>query len=158
MPSSIGYYCGPSDLEALQSFAESLGLHLVSPRIEVETVSNPEDGPFCYLALVPKSALHPFGKPPVRVTDARDPMLAFMRAYFKTPYLVAGHIQWSDDVAALAAQTKPYFQKLREWIRREWGLLPACEFYVGPEARNLIAKGAQMMNALPGQATLHLNV
>ena len=112
------------------------------------------DGPFCYLSLVPISELHPYGKPPQRVTDAKDPMLGFMRGYFRDPYLVLGHIHWSDDVAALAAQTKPYFQKLHYWIKREWE--PYGNLYIGPEAKNLIAKGAHMVNELPGQATLQI--
>jgi hypothetical protein len=152
MGSSIGFYCGQSDAEALQEFATSIGLHLVLPTIEQERVPAPAERPYCYLSLVPKSELHPFGKPPMRVTHAKDPMMTFMRAYFKDPYLVLGHIHWSDDVAALAAQTKPYFQKPRNWIKREWQ--PYGDLCIGPEANDLIAKGAQMVNVLPGQATL----
>jgi hypothetical protein len=130
----------------------SLGLHIVPMTMDQETVSAPADGPFCYLSLVPRSELHPYGKQPQRVTDAKDPLLGFMRAYFENPYLVLGHIQWSDDVRALAAQTKPYFHKLRDWIKREWE--PYGDFYLGPEAKELVAKGAQMVNTLPGQGTL----
>jgi hypothetical protein len=151
MGTSVGFYCGPSDIAALEDFAVSVGLHIVSVSIENESVSAPVDGPFCYLSLLPKSELHPYGKPPQKITDARDPMLGFMRAYFKDPYLVFGHIHWSDDVAALAAQTKPYFQKLRNWIKREWE--PYGDLYIGPEAKELVTKGAQMVNALPEQAT-----
>jgi hypothetical protein len=151
MGSSIGFYCGQSDIEALQEFAKSLGLHLVLPTINEESVPAPTERPYCYLSLCPKSELHPFGKPPVRVTHAKDPMLTFMRAYFKDPYLVLGHIQWSDDVASLAAQTKPYFQKLRTWIKREWE--PYGDLYLGREAKELVANGAQMVNVLPGQAS-----
>lgn len=154
MGSTVCFYCGPSDIDALQGFAVSLGLHLVPMTIDKEAVSAPVDGPFCYLSLVPKSELHPYGKSPQRFTDAKDPMLGFMRGYFKDPYLVLGHIHWSDDVAALAAQTKPYFQKLRNWIRREWELYG--DLYIGPEAKELVAKGAQMVNALPGQATFQI--
>jgi|SRR5581483_3112786 len=151
MGSSIEFYCGQSDIEALQGFALSLGLHLVLPTIQEASVPAPAERPYCYLSLIPKSELHPFGKPPVRVTHAKDPMLRFMRAYFKNPYLVLGHIHWSDDVPALAAQTKPYFQKLRNWIKREW--TQHGDLYLGPEAKELVAKGAQMVNALPDQAT-----
>ena len=156
MGSSVGFYCGPTDIDALQGFAVSTGLHLVPMTIDKENVLAPGDGPFCYLSLAPKSELHPFGKPPVKLTDAKDPMLGFVRAYFKNPYLVAGHIYWSNDVAALAAKTKPYFQKLRDWVEREWELLPGGGYYVGREAKELIAKGAQMVNELPGQATFQL--
>ena len=71
--------------------------------------------------------------------------------YFKDPYLVLGHIHWSDDVASLAVQTKPYFQKLRSWIKREWE--PYGDLYIGREAKELVANGAQMVNVLPGQAS-----
>lgn len=154
MGSVVCFYCGPSDIAALESFALSLGLHVVSMTVDGNVASFPAEGPFCYLSLVPKSELHPYGNPPNRVTDAKDPMLGFMRAYFKDPYLVLGHIQWSDDVATLAAKTKPYFQKLRNWIKREWEAYG--DLYLGPEAKGLAAKGAQMVNMLPNQASFKI--
>ncbi|RUL78248.1 hypothetical protein [Dyella choica] len=156
MGRSIGFYCGSSDLEFLQRFSTSIGLHILAPLIDRELSADPVDGPFCYLSVVSGSELHPFGHPPVRLTDARDPLLAYMRAYFKNPYLVAGHIGWSDDVATLAVQTRPYFEKISRWMKKEWGRLPGGDYYVGPEARSLIDKGAQMINALPGQGTFQL--
>src|SRR5579864_8101199 len=151
MGSTVAFYCGPSDTEALQVFAVSLGLHLVPMTIDKDQVSAPKDGPYCYLSLVPKAELHPFGKPPTRITATKDPLLGFMRAYFADPYLVLGHIQWSDDVRDLASRTKPYFQKLRDWISKEWK--PYGNLYIGPEANGLVAKGAQLVSALPGRST-----
>jgi hypothetical protein len=154
MGNSIAFFSGSSDTEAFQDFAASLGLHLVPMTVDKKVVPAPADGPFCYLSLVPISELHPYGEPRKQITEAKDPMLGFMRAYFKNPYLVLGHLHWSDDVAALATQTKPYYQKLRNWIKHEWESYG--DVYIGPEAKELIEKGAQMVNALPGQAALHV--
>jgi hypothetical protein len=152
MGSSIGFYCGPADNAALQKFAESIGLIPVPLTIDREFSENPEIRPFCYLSLVPISELHPYGKPPITVTDARDPVIGFMRGYFKNPYLVAGQIQWSDDVASLAALTKPYYQKLSKWIKQHWEKRSDSSFYIGPEAGSLINLGAERVNVLPGTA------
>jgi|SRR6185369_123761 hypothetical protein len=156
MSSSIGFYCGTSDNDALEEYARSIGLVLVPPSIDKPSVPKADVGPFCFLSLVPASDLHPYGDPPVRITDARDPLIGFMRAYFKNPYLVAGHIHWSDDVRELAARTKPKFQKLAGWVKKEWERLPGGGFYVGPEAKGLIEKGATMVNVLPGGASSHI--
>jgi hypothetical protein len=152
MGSNTCFYCGNSDTGALQDFALSLGLHLVPMTIEGE-VKDPASGPYCYLSIAPRSELHPYGDPPIRLTDVRDPMLGFMRGYFKDQFLVFGHIYWSNDVKALAVQTKPYYAKLRSWIKREWRR--HGDIYIGPEAECLISAGAQMVNTLPGQATFH---
>jgi len=153
MGSNVGFYCGLSDTTALQNFAASLGLELVAPIITKEVAVSPEEGPYCYLSLVAKSELHPYGESLIKITPAKDPLLAFMRSYFSNPYLVAGHIHWSDDVVVLGVQTKPYFQKLRNWIKKEWERLPGGDYYIGPEAQELLAKGAQMVNVLPEQAS-----
>jgi hypothetical protein len=156
MGSSIGFYCGPLDIGDLESFARSIDLHLIAPRMDAEDVLPPENGPFRYLSVVPKSELHPFGMPPVNITDARDPIMRFMRGYFENPYLVAGHLYWSNDVRPLAAVTKPYFEKLRRWIKGRWERLPGGGFYIGPEAKALVSKGATMVNVLPGSAESHI--
>lgn len=153
MGSYTCFYCGNSDTTALQDFALSLNLHLIPMTIDGE-VKAPASGPYCYLSIAPRSELHPYGDPPIRLTDVRDPMLGFMRGYFREPFLVFGHIYWSNDVKGLAAQTKPYYAKLRSWIKREWRR--HGDQYIGPEAERLISAGAQMVNTLPGQATFHL--
>ena len=38
--------------------------------------------------------------------DARDPMIGFMRSYFKETYLVAGHLQINGDGPVLAQRSK----------------------------------------------------
>ena len=153
MGSNIGFYCGVSDNEALQEFSKSIGLYLMPMTMDNDLSADPAKGPFCFLSVVPMADLHPYGIPPVRLTDAKDPMLGFMRSYFANPYLVAGHIHWSNDVPALAVKTKPYYQKITKWIKQNWQPQPGGNFYLGPEAQSLISKGAQMVNVLPGQAS-----
>lgn len=83
-------------------------------------------------------------------------MIGFMRSYFKNPYLVAGHIHWSNDAPQLAAKTKPYYQQISKWIKSNWKLLPGGGFYIAPEAQSLVDAGAEMVNVLPGQAEFSL--
>ncbi len=147
MGSSVSFFCGPSDNKKLQDYATSLGLYLVSTRIDKEVSSDPSLGPYCYLSLVPKSMVHPFGNPPVRISYALDPMIIFLRGYFQEPYLVLGHIQWNNDDANLADKTKPYYKKLVKWIKEEWK--KNGDIYIGNEAKSLITEGAEMVNFRP---------
>jgi hypothetical protein len=149
MGSHVCFFCGPSDANALEKFSVSLGLQIIPVLFEQSSVPLPIDMPHCFLSPVPKSALHPYGHPPLKVTDARDPLLSFSRAYFSTPYLVMGRIHWNNDVQSLASQTKPYFQKLKAWMKREWE--KRGDVYLGPEAAELIVGGAQQVNDLPGR-------
>ena len=148
MGSSIAFYCGGSDNRELTDFARSIGLYLVAPRVDRQIDDDPlKTGPFCYLSLLPQAALRPYGEPRVRISDATDPMLGFMRGYFKDPYLVTGHISWSTDVRSLAAQTRPYYQQLSRWIRKTWS--KNGDFYLGPAAHVLVIRGAKAVNFLP---------
>ena len=156
MGSSISFYCSSSDYEALVEHAESIGLVLTSTMVDKPLNKDPQFGPYCFLSVIPESKLHPYGSPPVKISDATDPVIGFMRPYYKKPYLVAGHIHWSDDVPHLAAQTKPYYQRMVKWIGKEWEKLPGGGFYIGPEAKSLAESGAQMVNVLPGQATVRI--
>jgi hypothetical protein len=156
MGSTVGFFCGQDDNAALEGFAESIGLAVISPSVDKALPGDAAEGPYCFLSAAPERDLHPYGKPAVRLSDARDPLMRFMRGYFKNPYLVAGHIYWSNDVPALAAQTKPYYQRLSKWIKENWILLPGGGFYVGPQAKMLLDKGAEMANDLPDEATFSI--
>src|SRR5262245_27475682 len=150
MGSSIGFYCGKADNAELTEFARSVGLHVVPPRLDRESAGEPEEaGPFCYLSTLPREELHPYGQPPVLIADVKDPLLLFMRGFYKEPYLVLGQIHWNNDVAALASITRPYFQKLTRWIRQNWRKPDRWDFYCEPEASTLLARGAQTVNSLP---------
>ena len=155
MTSSIAFYASQIDREILESFAISLGLCLVSPTVGRPVNADAALGPFCYLSAVAESELHPYGKPPVRISDARDPMLSYMRSYFERPFLVLGHIQHSDDVRALAQVTRPYYSKLSRWIKSSWACLPGGDIYIGADAQRLVENGAQMANAVPGTFEFH---
>jgi hypothetical protein len=155
MGSIVSFYCGEKDNQALHEYAESIGLSIVPPTLDRPVDTDPVLGPFCFLSVVPKGTLSPYGNPPIKISDATDPVIGFMRAYYKNPYLVLGDIYWSDDVPDYAKQTKPYYQKLAKWIKREWEKYG--DFYIGPEARVLLDKGAKMVNALPGQAEIRID-
>jgi hypothetical protein len=152
MGGTIGIYCGASDDLALRKFGESIGLITISPRFDRELSEDAASGPYCFFSTVSKLELHPYGDPPVTITDVKDPIMRFMRSYFKDPYLVAGHIHWSDDVRALSVKTRPHYQQISKWINKNWERLPGGRYYVGPEARSLINRGAEMVNVLPGTA------
>ena len=124
MASSIGFYCGNGDIADLSQFARSVGLHLIPMQLDQDGVGLPsEDGPACYLSVVPRGELHPYGTPAVKISDVTDPLLFFMRAYYKAPYLVLGHLKWNDDKAEFAAITRPYYQKI-------------CLLYTSPSPRD----------------------
>lgn len=144
---SIGICCGNADTEALTLFARSLGLHLFPILFDDEVSVDPGDGPFCWLSLVPKSQLHPHGNP-AKISYVDDPLIGFGRAYYKSPYLVAGEIQWYWDYGRPVA-TKPAYQALAKWIRSEWKMHRRHGFYFGPEAQQLLVQGAQVVNFPP---------
>jgi hypothetical protein len=148
MGSNIGFFCEQSDNDSLQKYVESIGLSIVPPLLNRHVSDDPSEGPFCFLSAIDVSLLSPYGTPPLKISDATDPLLLFMRAYYKDVYLVLGHIAWSDDVPNLAKQTKPYYQKIAKWIKSEWQKYG--DFYIGPGARKLFDDGAQMVNFLPG--------
>jgi len=152
MGSTIAFYCSNSDTKELSSYIESIGMQLVSPKINQEVGDNPSELPFCYVSLIPKSELSPYGKPPINVSDATDPLMGFMRAYFKEGYLVLGHLHLSNDVPDLHKQTKPKYQKISKWIKSNWRKYG--DLYIGPDADLLIGSGAHLVNVFPGTAKL----
>ncbi len=156
MGNSIGFFCSNEDNFALQSFCESIGLILIAPTFDKELNQDAATGPYCFLSTVEKQELHPFGEPKIRLTDAKDPIMRFLRGYYSAPYLVAGHVYWSNDVPNLAARTKPYHQKISKWIAKNWAVLPGGGFYLGPGAQALVEKGAEIVNMLPNQATVSI--
>lgn len=151
MGQSVCFFAGPGDNQALCEYALSIGLKIQPPLVGEPAVSptdDPSAGPFCYLTPVPESELHPYGNPP-RVSDAIDPLLLFMRSYHQPPYLIMGHIHWSDDVPHLAKLTKRYFSKMAKWLEQNWRKHSAGEF-IGPEAWRLVQLGAQLTDLPPG--------
>lgn len=152
MTSSVAFYCGPSDNARLTEFIESCGLRLAPMQLDTEVAHDPADGPYCYISAVEVSELKPYGTPPVRISNAGNPLLGFLRAYYKAPYLVLGHIQWSDDSREMAEITKPWYGKIKRWIAKEWQ--KKGSFYFGPEALCLLDDGAKKVNFLPNSVTI----
>jgi hypothetical protein len=149
MGSNVVIYGSETDCRALEEFTQSLGLSLLGPMVGVAALKSGRDGPWCYLSLRPKNELHPFGVPP-RYTDARDPLLGFMRPYYSEPYLVLGHIHRSMDVQSLAVLTELPFNRIKRWIKANW--TKYGDAYIGPGVVDLIERGAQKVNVLPGSA------
>ena len=108
----------------------------------------------CYLLPITHTQLHPYGDPKTLLTYVNDPLLIFHRGFYSNPYLVLGQLGWDDLKPELAAITKPYYQKILKWIKANWE--KSGDLYVGPEAKILIEKGAQKVNAIPGTAEFHV--
>lgn len=139
MGSSISFYCGPDDNLDLVNFIKSLDLSLVGMSLNsIDVPYNPSDGPFCFLSFLKVDELHPYGEPPVDISDVTDPLIEFLRSYYEPPYLVSGRIYWSNDVRELAKLTKPYYKKLSDWIKKNWIKREDSSFYFGPEANRLV--------------------
>lgn len=147
MGSSIAFYCSNNDTKSLENFALSIGLTILGTTIDKEVPASIEEGPYCYISVSEKSKLNPYGEQKNKISDATDPLIGFMRAYFKNPYLVIGHIYLSNDVPELHKVTKPYYSKLSKWVKSNWS--KCGDFYIGTEASLLIDSGAQKVNALP---------
>jgi hypothetical protein len=110
---------------------------------------DPASGPFSYLSFQTREELHPYGNPP-GIGPATDPLLQFMLPYFKPPdLLVIGRLYCSNDHKGYFQMTRPYFMKLRAWIRKNWKKLPTRQ-YIGPEAEALVEQGARLAYFPPG--------
>lgn len=153
MLNSIAFYAAEQDYEALLDFIRQLGLILVSASFDRDAAEDPGEMPFCYLSVIPKNALHPYGQHRL-VGYATDPLISFMRPYHRAPYLVLGHFQWSSSAGEFSQRTKPYYQKLAAWVKKRCTLLPGGDIYIGPHAAELAKNGAEFVNVLPGAATV----
>lgn len=114
MGSSVEFFAGPADDIALCAEVKNFGLHLVTPWLDQLGRVDPEQpskGAFWFLSFLPIEDLHPYGDPPVQISDATDPLIELLRSYYDPPFIIAGRLYWSDDVPALSRQTKPYYSK-----------------------------------------------
>lgn len=144
---STGFYCGRRDYKDLESFATSISLYTVPASLDRPVSEDPSDGPFCYLSPLPIDQLSSYGSPPVKLSDATDPLIGLLRSYRHGDHLVLGHIHWSNDVPDLAKITKPYYGKINRWIRKTWEKRGG--FYFGPEACELVDSGTRLVNVRP---------
>ena len=97
--------------------------------------------------MVPPEELSPYGDPPVRLADTRNPLLDYTRAFYKENYLTLGTIKWNTDNREMAARTRDSFQKLSRWIRHSW--VKRVDFYYSPGAMQKLAEGAEEVNFFP---------
>ena len=150
------------DTRELTRFASTMGLRLLPFNIDQignPDMDDPEARPGCYLSYLPVEELHPYGEPPIKISDASDPLIQFLRPYYSRPYLVAGRIYWSDDAPEFEDLTKPYYNKLQRWVRKNWKKREEDGYYVGPEAERLIRdEGAKPVYFPPGtkQTTIEI--
>lgn len=149
MGSGIYFFAGSSDSVELNRAIDDIGLIKVPYRLDTKVHESADQGPFCYLSFLPVDQLHPYGKPPVKVSDATDPLLQFMQAYVDREGLVAGRIYWPDDNSETATLTKPYYQKVARWIRKNWSKGEEG-YYFGPEAAQMRGKGVKFHYLKPG--------
>jgi hypothetical protein len=145
MSRSIYMIAAPDDYDQLSRFVDSIGLQLVPPLIThfgSDALLDPVIGPFCYLSFLEPGELHPYGDPPIRISDATDPLLEFLRPYYDPPHLIDGRLHWKDYPENLAARTKPYFDKLFRWVRANWKNKTEDRFWTGPVAFDMLADGS----------------
>jgi hypothetical protein len=140
MAKSILLIASRKDYETLLEYCRQLGLQLLPMKIDIP-VKEPQDGPTCYLGHMEISGLHPYGVPPVRITDVKDPLLLFVRPYQSPPYLIDGGIHLNLDNQQVSNLIRPTFEKLRRWVKKNWHKTESHASYVGTEALLLLNSG-----------------
>lgn len=148
MAKTILLIAAPQDYEDLMAFCSELGLHTL-PMSLGKSVALPAEGPVCFLGFAKESELHPYGSPPVRISDVKDPLLLFVRPYYAPPYLTDGQISLNEDNKAVSEQIRPAFEKIRRWVKKNWHKTEEFASYIGPEAVSLLgSKAAQWRSNL----------
>ena len=151
MGSSLYIFSGPKDYQELEGEIRRRGLHMypiLMEQPELALANDPAARPFCFLSHLARHELHPYGNPP-RICDATDPLLSFMRPYFKPPdLLVMGRIHCSADVPKFYDVMMPYFRGLAGWVKAHWEKLDSGE-YIGPEATTIRDAGARLVTFPP---------
>lgn len=132
----------------MSNFIWAQGLHIVPPNTSIRYSDDARDHPGCFISPIPSLYLRTWKG---RYSDVLDPILHMTRSVYEAPYLTPGDIYWNDDVPALAAQTRPTFQKIARWIRKAWPKPEGDDCYFGPEARRLVfEEGIQATSMVPG--------
>jgi hypothetical protein len=116
MGSSIGFYCGNTDIGDLSRFSESVGLHLIPMQLDGDVGQPWEDGPACYLSVLPREELHLYGTPPIKVSDGTG-RCCFHAGLSQGAVPRVGPLEMDDDKAEFAVITRPYVQKIARWIQ-----------------------------------------
>jgi len=69
-----------------------------------------------------------------------------IRGYYDKPYLVSGYIRW-NDFPPWCTQSKPYFDKLYRWLRKNW--IRYERWYAGPQAIELANRPETIVRSFP---------
>lgn len=151
---AILLFAGSEDDAALRAYAKSIGLALLhphaynmSPEENERAFDDPIQGGF--FSFLPAEQLHRHPNPKIGLCEAVEPLILYIRPSYRPPYLVAGQIHWYRDVQALAERTKPYFQKLRRWVRANWRRREEDDYYVGPHAERILRDEKAQIAYLP---------
>jgi hypothetical protein len=137
MARTILLIAAPEDYECLIGYCTQLALRLLPMELGQE-VKPANEGPACFLGPQQETELHPYGNPPVHITDVKDPLLLFVRPYYMPPYLVDGQIRLNEDNKEVSEQIRPTFEKLRRWVRKTWHKTDQFASYIGPQALELL--------------------
>ena len=144
MGSVIVIFADRKDDLSLRGFANSIGLNLLHPMARKMTLSENEESfndltQGGFFSFLPAEKLHPYSEKKEYLCDVIDPLISYIRPYYQPPNLIAGQIHWKTDVKELARQTKPYFQKIKNWLKDNWIWDNVDKSFIGPEAEKLIS-------------------
>ncbi|KKL46361.1 hypothetical protein LCGC14_2346340 [marine sediment metagenome] len=142
------------DLRAFREFVRSIDLRLLpsepgefSPRELQAFMEDPTTGG--YFSFLPLGQLHLYGRPPVKISDATDPLIFFVPPRYDPPNLIAGQIQWTGRHSKFGVQTKPYYAKLWRWVDKNWTKRLEDAYYLGPEAARLAEEDETQLYYFP---------
>mgnify|MGYP001442361105 CR=1 FL=1 len=151
MARNIAYFAGPDDDQEFWQVLLAFGLRPLPYSLdELSKFPNwPQETHFgisgC-LSFLPVEKLHPYGNPPHFIGEATDPLIEFTRAYYHPPHLVAGCIHF-DPATEFVPETKPYFEKIYRWVRKNWKRIGKC--YYGPQAAVLATQKGTIVSDFP---------
>jgi len=158
MGSQILFAAGPQDMKELNAFIHSLGMHLVPPGPNVEYSDDETVLGGCFISPVRQDKLHTWGHKNIWYYDTLDPIIHFERSVYRPPYLKPGNIYWNND-KEMAVQTKPVFQKIVRWIRKNWPKPKGFVLYAGPQALKLVdQENAIITSLVPGVELIRVPV
>ncbi|MDM8007203.1 MAG: hypothetical protein QUV05_13775 [Phycisphaerae bacterium] len=152
-------FAGPDDDSAFRAYARSIGLVLLNPhayRMSVEENERSFDDPIQggLFSFLPVESLHRHPHPNIGLCEALDPLIRYVRPRYSPPHLIVGQLIWYTDVAEFARQTKPYFEKLRRWVRANWRHREEDGYYVGPQAERILQEEGAKVAYLPPDVTI----
>jgi hypothetical protein len=151
MGSRTLFVAGPQDMKELNAFIRSLGMYMVSPGPDFKYSDDETVLGRCYVSPIPAGKLKVSGPKYIWYSEVLDPIIPLMRSVYNPPYIRPGDLYWNNDVRELAVQTKPTFQAISRWIRKNWPKPEGDDWHFGPEARRLVfEEGVIATSLVPG--------